>query len=88
MGLNRVSNPAKVRKLEARLGKPVLAAYARWFAEQTTLLVFTGEREAYVVPKVGEPEPYGEPVYVWRNAQGVICGFGQGSGVGTESNRK
>ena len=58
MGLNRVSNPAKLRKLSARLGLPVVRAYARWFAHQTTLLVFTDDTTAWVVPRVGPIERY------------------------------
>lgn len=58
MGLNRVSNPAKLRKLSTRVGQPVVRAYARWFADQTTLLVFTDETTAWVVPKVGPVERY------------------------------
>lgn len=62
MGLNRVSNPAKLRKLATRVGAPVVRAYARWFAEQTTLLVFTDDTTAWVVPRVGDVERYDEAV--------------------------
>jgi hypothetical protein len=58
MGLNRVSNPAKLRKLSARVGLPVIRAYARWFDEQTTLLAFTDATTAWIVPRVGDVERY------------------------------
>lgn len=56
MGLNRVSNPAKLRRLSARVGAPVIRAYARFFADQNVLLAFTDEKTAWVVPREGEVE--------------------------------
>lgn len=62
MGIVGVTNPAKLRKLSARVGAPVLRAYARWFDPQTTLLVFTAPDVAWVVPKSGGVERYAEPI--------------------------
>lgn len=62
MGLVRISNARKVRKLAQRVGAPVIAAYSRWFQQQNTLLVFTEPRVAWVVPLEGEPERYTEDV--------------------------
>ena len=63
MSLNRVSNPAKLRKLSALVGRPVLRAYARFFADQRVLLVFTGATEAWCVnTRTGKVEPCVERV--------------------------
>jgi hypothetical protein len=60
MGLNRVCNPAKLRKLSARVGAPVIRAYSRFFADQNTLLAFTDESTAWVVPREGPVERYAD----------------------------
>lgn len=51
-------NPAKLRKLSLRIGHDVVRAYARWFDNQTTLLVFTDTVTAYVVPRIGDVTLY------------------------------
>ncbi len=84
MSLNRVSNPAKVRKLSNIIGKPVVRAYSRWFEDQNTLLVFSDETTAWVVHRDGMVEPYtDEPVRlvdkgvrVGANARGELASLG------------
>lgn len=58
MGLNRISNSAKLRRLSERVGLPVIRAYSRWFENQNTLLAFTDEATAWIVPKTGDVERY------------------------------
>lgn len=58
MGLNRVSNPAKLRRLSERVGAPVIRAVSRWFGNQNTLLVFTDQTTAWKVPRDGPVERY------------------------------
>lgn len=60
MGLNRVDNPAKLRRLSLVIGHPVIRAYSRWFANQNTLLVFTDPTTAWVVERDGTFERYTE----------------------------
>jgi hypothetical protein len=49
MGLNRIRNAAKLRKLAVMVGRPVLAAYSNWFENQNDLLVFVGESDMLAV---------------------------------------
>ena len=61
MGLNRVCNPAKIRKLTAMVGAPVVRAYSRFFADQKMWIVFTDDTTAFVVnTRTGEVAPYTE----------------------------
>ncbi len=63
MSINRVTNAAKLRKLSARVGMPVIRGFVRWFENQNTVLAFTDETTAGVVPKSGPVERYtDEPV--------------------------
>jgi hypothetical protein len=55
MGLNRVSNAKQLRRLSARVGQPVIRGYARYFANQNTVLAFTDTHTAWVVPKGDAP---------------------------------
>ena len=58
MGLNRVSNPRKLRRLAALVGEPVMRAYAKYF-QGHTLLVFGASGRQYAVD--GDTvEPYAE----------------------------
>lgn len=77
MGINRVSNHRQLRRLSARVGLPVIRAYARCFQPQTTLLAFTDETTAWVVPKEGPVERYlDEPVQLTERGirYGVVVG--------------
>jgi hypothetical protein len=58
MGLNRVSNPAKLRRLAALVGEPVLRAYAKFFTGHT-LIVFGASGRQYAVDG-DRVEPYAE----------------------------
>lgn len=60
MGLVRIDNPRKLRALSARVGRPVIRAYSRWFENQNDLLAFTDATTAYLVPKSGDVEPYAD----------------------------
>ena len=62
MGLVRISNHSKLRRLSEHVGQPVIRAYSRWFDNQNTLLVFTDETTAWIVPRLGAVERYVEPV--------------------------
>jgi len=75
--MNRVSNPAKVRKLSTMVGKPVVRAYARFFQDQQQILAFTSETEAYVVDlRTGDSSRYvDEPLRLTEH--GVQVGGGQ-----------
>lgn len=73
MGLVRVSNPRKLRRLAERLERPVIAAYSRWFEKQRDLLVFTTDTTSWCVPHDGPIEPM-TGLRVWRNDDGQVKG--------------
>lgn len=80
MGLNGVSNPAKLRKLAALIGEEVAYACARYFADQRQLLVFGVSGRAYVVDRFKTVEEHTDPRYVlspYRDETGVACGVHQ-----------
>lgn len=58
MGLNRVSNPRKLRRLAALIGEPVVRAYARFFTGRT-LIVFGESGRQYAVDG-DEVKPHAE----------------------------
>jgi hypothetical protein len=68
--MDAISNPSKLRRLSERVGAPVIAAYARWFEPQTTILVFTDAKTAWVVPREGSVERYERDVE-WIPGRGV-----------------
>lgn len=75
MGLNRISNPTQLHALSRRVGVPIIRAYSRWFENQNTVLAFSDDTTAWVVPKVGPVEPYtDEPVRLVE--RGVRTGSG------------
>lgn len=73
MGLVRISNPRKLRRLAERVDAPVIAAYSRWFENQRDLLVFTTDVTAWCVPHDGTIESV-PGLRVWRDDQGRVKG--------------
>lgn len=69
MGLNRLSNPKKLKRLEALIGEPVERAYAKYFQDHA-LLVFGVSGKQYAV--TGETvEPCDEPIQLVEGGIGT-----------------
>ena len=70
MSINRISNPAKLRRIERLVGAPILRAYSRCFVNQNEVLAFSAPETAWVVRlKAGAVEHYDEGHYRLRERE-------------------